>query len=382
MNMPRRRFLQVYLCIILLLLTSTSIWSYLSFLHMQEESDNIVVNAVPISNAANDLLMHLLNQDTGVHGFILTSDETFLTPYYLGKDLLNQNLNDIKKYESHHPVMKQLIDEKAIPHIVKMQRFYESQITLVNNGESELAIKRMKHGKKLMDEFRAIDAEIEKDIEKIINDAWRASNKAGQRAKNVIIFGGIAALLAGTTLIYSWLLQKKLLKLSSLDGLTKLYNRRVFDEVFQQEWRKSEEAKESIALLLIDVDFFKAYNDSYGHPEGDVCLKAIATVLKEEIKQPCLPARYGGEEFAVILPDTTALEAAHIAQNICRRIEELAIPHEFSDIHSFVTVSIGVAVMTPEATLTPSMLVKITDDALYRAKRGGRNQVYAGRNIV
>jgi methyl-accepting chemotaxis protein len=136
MKMPGNSFLQLYLLIILLLLATTSMWNYHSFLHMKEKNDSIVTNTIPISQAANDLLMQLVNQETGVHSFLLTGDESFLAPYYAGKKQVYQNLAEIKKYEDQYPFMKQHIDENAAPQIAKMQRYFEKQIALVQSGQT------------------------------------------------------------------------------------------------------------------------------------------------------------------------------------------------------------------------------------------------------
>jgi len=167
---------------------------------------------------------------------------------------------------------------------------------------------------------------------------------------------------------------KKLELLSRIDGLTGLANRRFMDEFIDKEWLRAIRKKLYISFILIDIDFFKLYNDNYGHPEGDECLKKVATELKSLALRPGdLVARYGGEEFALVLADT---EEAETVANICRQsIKELQIPHEFSEAADVVTISVGFYSVAPEKGTDPSMIIDAADKALYKAKEGGRDRV-------
>ncbi|MBC7799639.1 MAG: diguanylate cyclase [Gemmatimonadaceae bacterium] len=160
------------------------------------------------------------------------------------------------------------------------------------------------------------------------------------------------------------------------DGLTRLANRRRFDEVMGEEYRRAMRVRSSLALLLLDVDRFKAFNDTYGHPSGDACLQTLASVINGLARRPAdLPARYGGEEFVVLLPDTDAAGALILAECIRAAVRDLAIPHTRSDT-GVVTVSVGVAAMIPFAAgLGPAALIEAADAALYEAKHAGRDTV-------
>ena len=167
---------------------------------------------------------------------------------------------------------------------------------------------------------------------------------------------------------------KKLELLSRIDGLTGLANRRFMDEFIDKEWLRAIRNKSAISLILIDIDFFKLYNDNYGHPEGDECLKKVATKLKSLAYRPGdLVARYGGEEFVLVLPDTEEAEA--VANNCRRSIKELQITHEFSEAANVVTISVGVFTVVPEKGTDPSMIIDAADKALYKAKKNGRDRV-------
>jgi len=173
------------------------------------------------------------------------------------------------------------------------------------------------------------------------------------------------------------LAQMALHSLAVRDGLTGLANRRSFDERLEADWLHSLREQCPMALLLLDVDHFKLYNDTYGHQKGDSCLKAVADAMASQVFRPTdLAARYGGEEFAVIMATTGLDGALHVAERIRDMVIELGLAHCGSDFGQ-VTVSIGVAAMTPTEELRSEDLVAAADSALYRAKHAGRNRVVA-----
>jgi len=169
----------------------------------------------------------------------------------------------------------------------------------------------------------------------------------------------------------------ELQKLAALDGLTGIANRRRFDEALRLEWQRGRRQKTSLSLLLCDVDHFKLYNDHFGHPAGDLCLKKTAAVLTGQLKRPAdLAARYGGEEFAILLPDTSMDGALQLAEGCRGALDRLALPHPNSH-HGTVTMSMGAASTVPGGHMTLETLVAQADEALYEAKRSGRNRVAA-----
>lgn len=171
---------------------------------------------------------------------------------------------------------------------------------------------------------------------------------------------------------------RKLQYLAIIDGLTQLANRRQFDECLNQEWKRLERDKLPLSLIMCDVDFFKAYNDTYGHQLGDDCLRSVAKAIKASVKRPYdLAARYGGEEFAVILPNTEAEGALHIAETIRNEIQQIKIEHAGSKVNNYVTLSLGISTMIPSPELSAEALVKAADTALYTAKEQGRNRAIA-----
>ena len=169
------------------------------------------------------------------------------------------------------------------------------------------------------------------------------------------------------------------LKISTdVDQLTNIANRRRFDEMLSNEIKRAKRMNSCLSLLMIDIDHFKMFNDTYGHLEGDECLRKVAFALKNSLKRPAdLAARWGGEEFTCLLPDTDEKEAAKIADLLRKAIINLKIPNEFSPVKQFVTISVGVATSDSANKSTYKMLLKHADEALYKAKASGRNRISA-----
>jgi diguanylate cyclase (GGDEF)-like protein len=165
-------------------------------------------------------------------------------------------------------------------------------------------------------------------------------------------------------------------KLVFLDGLSGVYNRRYFDQQFAMEWARSVRNASPLSVIMVDVDFFKLFNDRYGHQAGDDCLRQIAIALRACLKRPAdLVARYGGEEFACILPDTTFDNAMTLACALELRVRDLQIAHEASAINKFVTISAGMATRIATSQGDASNLLGLADVQLYLAKQNGRAQV-------
>ena len=167
-----------------------------------------------------------------------------------------------------------------------------------------------------------------------------------------------------------------------MDGLTGIPNRRRFDEVLEDEWLRARREHQPISLVMVDIDNFKAYNDHYGHGQGDGCLAKVGKALNESVKRPSdLVARYGGEEFVMLLPNTSTNGAHRVAEHARQLIELLRIPHGFSDTSKWITISAGVFTIVPEKDEEASMLLDQTDQLLYKAKQSGRNRICGSRRM-
>ncbi|MEM9213445.1 MAG: diguanylate cyclase [Cyanobacteria bacterium P01_F01_bin.150] len=173
------------------------------------------------------------------------------------------------------------------------------------------------------------------------------------------------------------LANKELERLATFDGLTDLANRRIFDERLETEWKRLRREQAKLSLVLVDIDYFKVYNDTYGHLAGDQCLYEVAQIIRNLIRRPAdLAARYGGEEFALILPNTHEIGAIFLAERLRQILQEKALVHIASTVKPWVTVSVGVSTMIPTHE-PPSTIIHRADSALYLAKAQGRDCVVA-----
>ncbi|HEY9625211.1 MAG TPA: diguanylate cyclase [Crinalium sp.] len=176
---------------------------------------------------------------------------------------------------------------------------------------------------------------------------------------------------------------RELRRIANLDGLTQVANRRCFDERLEQEWRRLLREQAPIGLMLCDIDYFKRYNDHYGHPAGDVCLRRVAQTIAKVCKRPAdLVARYGGEEFAVLLPNTELVGVIELAEQMQEAIASLGISHDSSCIGKQVTLSIGIASILPTIQSSPEGLISAADSALYEAKARGRNTYCVSHSLA
>ncbi len=167
----------------------------------------------------------------------------------------------------------------------------------------------------------------------------------------------------------------ELQRLSSLDGLTGIANRRQFDETLKREWLRAQRSAAPLSLVLIDIDFFKLYNDNYGHQRGDECLQRVAHALGGAVNRPTdLVARYGGEEFVAVLPETDAVGAESLAERFRAAVQKLDIRHSASTTAESITISAGIATYMPPSDMSLEQFIEIADRALYQAKERGRNQ--------
>lgn len=173
--------------------------------------------------------------------------------------------------------------------------------------------------------------------------------------------------------------EEQLKLFASMDGLTGIANRRHFDDTLDLEWRRAMRSAKPLSLIIIDVDYFKNYNDIYGHLAGDSCLQNIAHMIRDSLRRAGnFAARYGGEEFVVILPDTNVEGAYLFAESLRKKIEDMNIEHNDSKAGKNVTISLGVSTTVPNKNSTHDELISLADKALYKAKQGGRNRVVRG----
>ncbi|WP_322024200.1 sensor domain-containing diguanylate cyclase [Burkholderia sp. BCC1977] len=276
-------------------------------------------------------------------------------------------------------VMRQPYDVRTIgrdiSHAATFRRFQTAQEGVFSETSSLDGVRRLyyfRHLPKLP--LIIMVAEAEQDI----YAAWR--HRAVTIGALVATFGVAfiaVSIMLGTQLRRRMRAESELVLLARTDGLTGLNNRRSFAEVLDREWRRARRARSVFSLLFVDVDRFKAYNDTYGHQAGDDALAAVARCIGDNIRRPLdTAARYGGEEFIVLLPDTPQTGAAQIAEQIRAAIAQLALEHAGSE-YGHVTASIGLVSWIPEDEEEAGIVIKAADEALYYAKATGRNKVAA-----
>jgi diguanylate cyclase (GGDEF)-like protein len=227
-------------------------------------------------------------------------------------------------------------------------------------------------------------------------DATKKMAVFNQTLKNNIFYAVLALLLVEILLYSTWEYSRKKLqnaidkktqelsvanenleKLASLDGLTQLANRRFFDQHLDQVWRLNVRNKTPLSMILCDIDYFKRFNDTYGHPEGDECLKKVANAMQQVTKRPTdFVARYGGEEFVVVLSNTNLEGAIKIAEDIRNNVKKMEIDHSASDASKYVSLSFGISSTVPISSDDKENLIVKADQALYKAKNKGRNRIF------
>ncbi|MDL5377833.1 GGDEF domain-containing protein [Exiguobacterium mexicanum] len=374
--------LQRYLLISLMALFLTSVWSYSAFQDIEQENRRIVEEAIPISNAVSELFRLLLDQELSVRGYTYNQDAQSLEQYEATKQSLEETIRIIRELDERHPIMQELIQDEALPLIQKMEAFHASQIELIEAGDVIPANARRYSGIDYINQFRDVDAALREDIDNIIQQATLRSETASNSAKWVIfIVVGIALLLL-MTFMHTFRLERSkqaLIHRSLHDALTGIWNRRAFDEKLERMWDEATDTEDVLALLLLDIDAFKTYNDTYGHLAGDACLERVANAIDKAVGEDGMTARYGGEEFAVLLRPRHARQPKEIAERIRQAVLKLNIVHEMYTPLRKVSVSIGVAEHAPTPSGDKTDLIEAADQALYQAKQSGRNRVSVGQ---
>lgn len=374
--------LQRYLLISLMALFLTSVWSYSAFQDIEQENRRIVEEAIPISNAVSELFRLLLDQELSVRGYTYNQDAQSLEQYEATKQSLEETIRIIRELDERHPIMQELIQDEALPLIQKMEAFHASQIELIEAGDVIAANARRYSGIDYINQFRDVDAALREDIDNIIQQATLRSETASNSAKWVIfIVVGIALLLL-MTFMHTFRLERSkqaLIHRSLHDALTGIWNRRAFDEKLERMWDEATDTGDVLALLLLDIDAFKTYNDTYGHLAGDACLEWVANAIDKAVGEDGMTARYGGEEFAVLLRPRHARQPKEIAERIRQAVLKLNIAHEMYTPLRKVSVSIGVAEHAPTPSGDKTDLIEAADQALYQAKQSGRNRVSIGQ---
>ncbi|NSL50926.1 sensor domain-containing diguanylate cyclase [Calidifontibacillus erzurumensis] len=385
------------------------------------------VEADEIETSLHTLYLSLLNQESGQRGYNLTGDPLFLESFQHGTKTFNDTANFLQQKVENKPNIKQKVED-----VIEKGRFWQEQygkklIEMTKQGQ-KLDVVLFEEAKIVFDDFRNAVQETIKLTGSLREESRNTYISKIEQTEWITIIIAIFLILLNALIIQRQmkaivqpvLLLNKSVKaytkkdfsasipeykkedelaelienvnimrlelnkkfstiesLAELDGNTGVYNRRYFDQAIEVEWKKAIENESPLSLILFDIDYFKLYNDTYGHLKGDHCLKSISNKLNELFgTNGEIVARYGGEEFAIILPNHHKKTAYTKAEKLRNAIMDLKIPHKNSPIFKIVTASIGVATMFPSiADQKPMHLIRLADRALYKSKQKGRNQV-------
>ncbi|VWX38742.1 GGDEF domain-containing protein [Exiguobacterium oxidotolerans] len=369
--------LQWFLMTALFSLMFTSIWSYTAFSNIERENDRILVEAIPISNTASQLFPLLLDQELTVRSYYLERRQQDFEQFQTTRANLQASLEALEQLDDRDPTMRRILQEEAVPLLQQTDAFYQRQLMYIQQDNLIEAERNRYDGMAYINQFRPIDIKIRAEIEQIVMSATNRSKAASSSAKWVIVIVLSVAVLILFAFLQTFRLERSkraLIRRSLHDSLTGIPNRRAFDEHLERVFEEARLSASEVTLILLDVDAFKLYNDTYGHLQGDACLKQVASVLKKQAGPFGHVARYGGEEFAVVLSGQSA-QGELVAERIRTGILELKLPHERYTPLCQVSVSLGMATVQPDDTLTEIHLIDRADMALYAAKAAGKNQL-------
>ena len=213
-----------------------------------------------------------------------------------------------------------------------------------------------------------------RDLYRLFGDALPSDTQIIVSPQRIATSASISRLCNAFSSLYHQAVMNELKKLAAMDYLTQLPNRRTFDDMLQQEWRRAQRSNSPLSLAMLDIDFFKGYNDYNGHLAGDHCLQSIAQAIRDSLRRPAdFCARYGGEEFVLILPETDVAGAWHVLERIRKAVIDLHIVHKFSKVASVITLSAGYTTTIPDDGKDTEKFFLNADKALYQAKYLGRN---------
>ncbi|WP_214808001.1 GGDEF domain-containing protein [Exiguobacterium sp. s102] len=369
--------LQWFLMTALFSLMFTSIWSYTAFSNIERENDRILAEAIPISNTASQLFPLLLDQELTVRSYYLERRQQDFEQFQTTRANLQASLEALEQLDDLDLTMRRILQEEAVPLLQQTDAFYQRQLTYIQQDNLIEAERNRYDGMAYINQFRQIDIKIRAEIEQIVMAATNRSKAASSSAKWVIVIVLSVAVLILFAFLQTFRLERSkraLIRRSLHDSLTGIPNRRAFDEHLERVFEEARLSASEVTLILLDVDAFKLYNDTYGHLQGDACLKQVASVLKKQAGPFGHVARYGGEEFAVVLSDQSA-QGELVAERIRTGILDLKLPHErYAPLYQ-VSVSLGMATVQPDDALTEIHLIDRADMALYAAKAAGKNQL-------
>ncbi len=409
------------LCIVVLIIIFTI---YIRYALDANITGQRILDSIEVSS--NHLYQSIIDQETGQRGYNLTGDKTFLEPYDRGSEEFSENSFQLLEKTVTFPALQKDAQDVIESGKLWQENYGQPLVKLAQKGE-EPNIQLLREAKIALDEFRIKSRAFTKKID---DERTIVRNTMRVRVNTTLItlVTVITAIILINLLINFRILKnviKPIIDLSNcvknyrehdftkevptykkqdelfeliynidimrtelsnsiysletkvnIDELTGLYNRRYFNELIIKEWEKARNNGKKVSVILFDIDYYKNFNDTYGHLKGDECLKKISKCLQSFNDEPnSFVSRFGGEEFIVLLCGHTEQEAYEIAEKIRTAIQDLKISHKASPIHDYVTVSIGTATLIPNGEMQPFNIITMADKALYESKNKGRNQV-------
>lgn len=359
-------------------------------LAIQEEQISIIDSSVESTTKMKTIidLIEVARMRVALSHTMLSQNDVF------EKDEISQHISDLGEkfiinYQALHQQNLTPDEQKILTNLnpkfedVRLKLRNISALALEDNEQANIEAKKIvlndvvPSQQLIINDFIIILSNIQK---KVHNSRKNALVKYMTNNEYRVIL--ISLMLVFSLIILIWVIRKissienQLKDASLTDGLTKIANRRSFDIHLKVAWNNCKREQYPLSIMLIDIDYFKKYNDLYGHQKGDECLTRVASIIKAQAtRDNDLTARYGGEEFAIILPNTNADSALFLANNLIKSLHQEKIPHKESSFSQYLTLSIGVASIIPSKNSNFLQLIKSADEGLYQSKNKGRNQV-------
>lgn len=379
-----------------------------------------------IEVSSNHLYQSLIDQETGQRGYNLTQDEAFLDPYKSGSVVFSESSSQLIEKTVTFPMLYKDAQEVIESGLEWQDNYGKPLVALAQKGEQP-SLQLLKEARVALEDFRITSRHFTEKI-----DEQRTVVRNTMRVRINAILIALVSIITLIILLNVWInfrilktVIKPIIDLSNgvknytehdfskevpvyakqdelfelinnvdimrtelsnsiysleskvnFDELTGLYNRRYFNELIIKEWKRAKDNGERISVILFDIDYYKNFNDTYGHLKGDECLKTISQCLQAfNDESSSYVSRFGGEEFIVLLNGHSEQEVLSIAERILKAIQDLKLPHRASVVHDYVTVSIGTATIIPTGDMQPFNIITMADKALYESKDNGRNQV-------
>ncbi|WP_100372068.1 diguanylate cyclase domain-containing protein [Bacillus sp. FJAT-45037] len=355
----------------------TSLVIYNSFTSIETQSSNIIESLNPMETNLNRVLRNLLDQETGMRGYLNTDDSVFLESYYRSMKSFDHNIFNLLVLSESYPEIHLRVKEEFIPSATKTSESLNLQIERMAadpNLDVKVALKTTKAD---MDSFRVEHSLLSEMIGDEISKSIQQQQTSTWTGKVLVLISSVLSIITAVLLVLSYVRVNRLAHFKELavsDGLTGIANRRSLDKYLQKQWTKHTLTKKRLGIIFVDIDYFKKYNDHYGHIFGDQVLIDVAAELEAVSKKyQAFCGRYGGEEFMIILKKATEKSIQELTEELVTAVETKNIEHAPSH-YKKVTISVGGLLVKPTNKANVKCSVDGADKLLYQSKEDGRNR--------